>query len=201
MLPKSAPGSSPLARGLHDPPGSVVGVHGIIPARAGFTTPCRGAAPRAPDHPRSRGVYRAELIRIVREAGSSPLARGLQGEGIERWRDEGIIPARAGFTALFPCFRSRRRDHPRSRGVYPAHSTPLRDTRGSSPLARGLPPPFPAIPYSLGIIPARAGFTCSPGAMAGASSDHPRSRGVYAHSLNPRRIVYGSSPLARGLHQ
>ena len=70
-------GSSPLVRGLLDKVGYATDYIGIIPARAGFTP--RG--PRGPslpgDHPRSRGVYDHVHSRVVREHGSSPLARGL----------------------------------------------------------------------------------------------------------------------------
>ena len=50
-----------------------------------------------------------------------------------------------------------------------------------------------------GIIPARAGFTKSSGGNRSPYPDHPRSRGVYvAHHLH-NAVVWGSSPLARGL--
>ena len=71
--------------------------------------------------------------------GSSPLARGLPlGQGGDRGED-GIIPARAGFTPDF---------------VKDAIYTP-----GSSPLARGLQETVLAVYGGEGIIPARAGFT------------------------------------------
>ena len=110
-----------------------------------------------------------------------------------------IIPARAGFTA--PCTRprGRPRDHPRSRGVY-EHMVPLQQAlEGSSPLARGL---LHFGLTSLGmtrIIPARAGFTPTTCPTTWASSDHPRSRGVYSVIGVLTGIVAGSSPLARGL--
>ena len=54
-------GSSPLARGLRQRVRAQVGVHGIIPARAGFTG-CTGMMrPGRSDHPRSRGVYLATM--------------------------------------------------------------------------------------------------------------------------------------------
>ena len=117
--PSSPHGSSPLARGLLDPAVPIVSVTGIIPARAGFTPPPPAPAHPARDHPRSRGVYSA----CHRIAG-----------GCIR-----IIPARAGFT-----FRARPRvnaveDHPRSRGVYSSRRAATTASRGSSPLARGLP--------------------------------------------------------------
>ena len=90
-------------------------------------------------------------------------------------------------------------DHPRSRGVYggPAPS-PLNDG-GSSPLARGLRGTAAGHHCPVGIIPARAGFTCAPCASAISMTDHPRSRGVYASLLLGQIGERGSSPLARGL--
>ena len=91
----------------------------------------------------------------------------------------GIIPARAGFTyrrfMKFACYP----DHPRSRGVYPAHPHGQVGGGGSSPLARGLPSRIKERDGDLRIIPARAGFTASVCAWTRAARDHPRSRGVY----------------------
>ena len=54
------------------------------------------------DHPRSRGVYEFPSILTAWNAGSSPLARGLQ-HGLRLARVLlGIIPARAGFTLADP---------------------------------------------------------------------------------------------------
>ena len=50
---------------------------------------------------------------------------------------------------------------------------------GSSPLARGLRPIPRPLPYSYGIIPARAGFTVLIYDPYKERQDHPRSRGVY----------------------
>ena len=132
---------------------------GIIPARAGFTCITgRLSLPRR-DHPRSRGVYSSGITGDTERAGSSPLARGL----LVRTRcvlgDDGIIPARAGFTQIgIDAFR-RYSDHPRSRGVYTG--APQREIaiEGSSPLARGLLDTLFTAKHISGIIPARAGFT------------------------------------------
>ena len=153
-------GSSPLARGLRCRHSSILLTVRIIPARAGFTTSAPLTSAPGSDHPRSRGVYvlppLAAIIGVMdhprsrgvygglftpgrRKAGSSPLARGLRlGHhliGIARR----IIPARAGFTRLFPSLLRDIKDHPRSRGVY-----------------RQRPP---RTPQDRRIIPARAGFT------------------------------------------
>ena len=155
------------------------GKPGIIPARAGFTADGSAGAALAGDHPRSRGVYDPFHANRMWVVGSSPLARGLQGDqGGQRGR-RGIIPARAGFTRPCGAPSSGRRDHPRSRGVYAPAAGPRPRRPGSSPLARGLPSAFPRLRVYLGIIPARAGFT-------GAS---------WAYNVDRE----GSSPLARGL--
>ena len=70
-------GSSPLARGLPLCQSTPITSSGIIPARAGFTTPTPSARCRPTDHPRSRGVYVAVADATVVAKGSSPLARGL----------------------------------------------------------------------------------------------------------------------------
>ena len=71
-------------------------------------------------------------------------------------------------------------DHPRSRGVYFGRWTARSPGIGSSPLARGLRLPHARTEILGRIIPARAGFTRAFLDAGGLSSDHPRSRGVYA---------------------
>ena len=132
--------------------------------------------------------------------GSSPLARGLLFFKPYRGLTPRIIPARAGFTSRSPTARSRRRDHPRSRGVYRRWSVVVMWCSGSSPLARGLRyRPCRRGPPAR-IIPARAGFTLRVGPFAFLLRDHPRSRGVYVGGGVERDHAAGSSPLARGLH-
>ena len=155
------PGSSPLARGL----------------RAGFTWSLRSGA----DHPRSRGVYIERDYFTIRPFGSSPLARGLQRRNHLGRPGAGIIPARAGFTGSQSCPHMRRRDHPRSRGVYALRAAAFGYRTGSSPLARGL--------------------RRARGRRPGGRRDHPRSRGVYSRPRPHSRGCAGSSPLARGLRR
>ena len=70
-------GSSPLARGLRQITGDPIDRRRIIPARAGFTRHAVVRYAHSQDHPRSRGVYHARRIDVIRPDGSSPLARGL----------------------------------------------------------------------------------------------------------------------------
>ena len=111
-------GSSPLARGLRMSGRVHRATLRIIPARAGFTF--RGIFFRESrrDHPRSRGVYGGVNLRTLETDGSSPLARGLHQNAGTGAVSSRIIPARAGFTSSRDCATRRRRDHPRSRGVY-----------------------------------------------------------------------------------
>ena len=156
----------------------------------------------------------------VLPGGSSPLARGLpQLLGLVH-DDDGIIPARAGFTPPGLPRPGPPPDHPRSRGVCRSQAGEGGAPAGSSPLARGLP--FPAIVwrYGDGIIPARAGFTSSStSSTSPATGSSPLARGLLlrgGENLVPVRIIparagftssstsstspaTGSSPLARGL--
>ena len=173
---------------------------GIIPARAGFTSGPPGGPRRDSDHPRSRGVYEIATAAMLTAVGSSPLARGLHRPVTGLVGDLRIIPARAGFTRSAAYYRRNPWDHPRSRGVY--HFSCLIDDMGmgSSPLARGLP--TGAVPGEtlVGIIPARAGFTVIARPESVRRGDHPRSRGVYRRVSYAYAAIFGSSPLARGLH-
>ena len=115
-------GSSPLARGLQRSAIARGLCMRIIPARAGFTSVHQEGQDRDRDHPRSRGVYRADEPVRHRPVGSSPLARGLRGGGRRPESRYRIIPARAGFTHRARPPRPPNQDHPRSRGVYPSNS-------------------------------------------------------------------------------
>ena len=114
----SCAGSSPLARGLPlctrpyiltcgiiparagftSPPPRRGRRHGIIPARAGFTPPPTSRPIFGTDHPRSRGVYVCGIVCVRGYVGSSPLARGLRVFCVSFQGGGRIIPARAGFT-------------------------------------------------------------------------------------------------------
>ena len=192
-------GSSPLARGLlgNRLAGGEVGR--IIPARAGFTPPLGDPPGPLRDHPRSRGVYLRLICAGHEISGSSPLARGLPPEADALIPDEGIIPARAGFTPRTAVRMRWTRDHPRSRGVYGLSYPHTPSAAGSSPLARGLLVVESAGVAAGRIIPARAGFTAQCRPIDCKPTDHPRSRGVYASSEPWPRMRAGSSPLARGL--
>ena len=138
---------------------------------------------------------------MSRTEGSSPLARGLPEETAAFRLARRIIPARAGFTDARAEHPDGCKDHPRSRGVYAAHSLSRWSTCGSSPLARGLHNDPLDSDASRRIIPARAGFTPRQDAARSRPRDHPRSRGVYRQGDAGLGEDVGSSPLARGLRR
>ena len=117
-------GSSPLARGLPPVGSGLVDEEGIIPARAGFTREIVGLPEYGLDHPRSRGVYWTDDGNSHYGPGSSPLARGLPQAAAAEQPQDGIIPARAGFTGTRTFSPRPCRDHPRSRGVYSGPTEP-----------------------------------------------------------------------------
>ena len=84
---------------------------------------------------------------------------------VDKHKAEGINTARAGYTYDIWGVEWRGGDHPRSRGVYPVIMSKCSENRGSSPLARGLPLRASEVLSTVGIIPARAGFT-SPSSAA-----------------------------------
>ena len=141
VLEETQKGSSPLARGLHPRARRDRSRIRIIPARAGFTVLSTGQVTIDSDHPRSRGVYPSLLSQYCFALGSSPLARGLRMANHRDVMLVGIIPARAGFTAMTGRSVRSRMDHPRSRGVYTEPEEIRVTVYGSSPLARGLRDP------------------------------------------------------------
>ena len=131
-------------------------------------------------------------------AGSSPLTRGKRRRQETRDPRDGLIPAHAGKTRVFPWCRPRRWAHPRSRGENTQEQTPAPDHAGSSPLTRGKQRPGkrPSIVWRL--IPAHAGKTVSLVAVIEPMGAHPRSRGENTSrpALLLRRSIRSWKPLS-----
>ena len=179
MSPGLMPGSSPLARGT---PGTYTRGEcgaGLIPARAG-NTPSRSTQPSWPGaHPRSRGEHSPGISGIMPRPGSSPLARGTHITGLFASCALGLIPARAGNTAMMlsPCLICWA--HPRSRGEHVRYEMLKVQQPGSSPLARGTQSFIRTRQSIEGLIPARAGNTLHSHPMLRQWGAHPRSRGEH----------------------
>ena len=191
-------GSSPLARGTQSTSTPRCGSPGLIPARAGNTPRSWHLGKLERAHPRSRGEHRYWELTIRNFSGSSPLARGTLLADALLSLCRGLIPARAGNTGTGGACGCGDRAHPRSRGEHTPRGRPPRKQLGSSPLARGTPPPLRRLHAVLGLIPARAGNTGEDGTFSRAKGAHPRSRGEHCGQHSQPRIGSGSSPLARG---
>ena len=138
-----------------------------------------GSAPM--DHPRSRGEYPRAFLPHGAHPGSSPLSRGIPFPAPQADVSVRIIPALAGNT--------------------PPISSTSRVSSGSSPLSRGIRRSVDSIASGNGIIPALAGNTAAFSRNLLKAPDHPRSRGEYVDSNDPRLYSTGSSPLSRGILQ
>ena len=191
-------GSSPLARGT--PARHALRHRGFrfIPARAGNTGGLRHERACSTVHPRSRGEHPDARQEPVPLPGSSPLARGTLVQVALDLNGVRFIPARAGNTCRRQRTPSTLPVHPRSRGEHGSSGSTLRNTSGSSPLARGTPGWKTTSPVLLRFIPARAGNTAALAIAASDRSVHPRSRGEHNPPATCSGRVRGSSPLARG---
>ena len=172
-------GSSPLARGTRLTPRGRPVRWGLIPARAGNTSPGWTGKSGGRAHPRSRGEHRNGFVRQQFVAGSSPLARGTQPVQDETPDAPGLIPARAGNTVETGALQRCARAHPRSRGEHAVNAVVATDEKGSSPLARGTLAALATSSGGIGLIPARAGNTAAKVAPMTCTRAHPRSRGEH----------------------
>ena len=70
------------------------------------------------DHPRLRGEYLLKIMRMQKEPGSPPLARGILCDLACVNAESGITPACAGNTLTAGMMIRESWDHPRLRGEY-----------------------------------------------------------------------------------
>ena len=216
---RTAPGSSPLSRGILRRTRRSQGRRRIIPALAGNTARATRQLQSRSDHPRSRGEYRSVTCAASTATGSSPLSRGIRPALPWRSVRGRIIPALAGNTGATPDSLSLYRiipalagntlraglssrpyaDHPRSRGEYREHVHHASHNTGSSPLSRGIRDRHIVTGLDVRIIPALAGNTSASRRAVASTRDHPRSRGEYVPRSDSASVIGGSSPLSRGI--
>ena len=159
-IPAHLTGSSPLVRGPLREDGSVHGLIGVIPARAGTTLTGGSHGRPGRGHPRSCGDHPRSTAESARAAGSSPLVRGPRLLVRARWPLDGVIPARAGTTLRTSASGCASRGHPRSCGDHGSLGEHVLHYTGSSPLVRGPRRVRLRRTKGDGVIPARAGTTC-----------------------------------------
>ena len=100
LIPAGMTGSSPPVRGARGQPIVYLKVWGLIPARAGSTSGGFGVDCGDGAHPRPCGEHVVEFTAAEQLKGSSPPVRGALVGDPEQVGGVGLIPARAGSTAL-----------------------------------------------------------------------------------------------------
>ena len=109
-----------------------------------------------------------------------------------------IIPAHAGQTICRFCSLLSVPDHPRACGANMASKGKIDFQTGSSPRMRGKLGADAGSTELDRIIPAHAGQTCSRGAKARPTPDHPRACGANQYVDLISCLGHGSSPRMRG---
>ena len=151
-----------------------------------------------PVHPRWRGEHLGVEKYVLRQRGSSPLARGTLERHVMHARLSRFIPAGAGNTHERPALTGADAVHPRWRGEHSMACMRMSSHTGSSPLARGTRHMWFCLILSLRFIPAGAGNTRLMGYGLTATTVHPRWRGEHIVMRWLEAPIFGSSPLARG---
>ena len=130
--------------------------------------------------------------------GSSPRGRGkhliLRLSHIHR----GLIPARAGKTAVAAIRADATPAHPRAGGENVVSATLPVGSPGSSPRGRGKRTLGSGAGFSLRLIPARAGKTPRPSPEPSTPRAHPRAGGENGMMVEAPKPGAGSSPRGRG---
>ena len=130
-------GSSPPVRGALGKTSASQGVKGLIPARAGSTSATTPISWRTGAHPRPCGEHVDCSTKNVPPLGSSPPVRGAQCHSRRRTMMRGLIPARAGSTAVLLLENPNARAHPRPCGEHTHIRATTPGIGGSSPPVRG----------------------------------------------------------------
>ena len=144
-----------------------------------------------------RGEHLVQERRHPHQLGSSPHARGALRISEHFDTTLRIIPACAGSTSARLTPSTSARDHPRMRGEHQLSVKLERDSRGSSPHARGARI-HPKRMRKMGIIPACAGSTQRRCRRGVCCPDHPRMRGEHPPSGPPPRLDLRIIPACAG---
>ena len=152
-------------------------------------------------HPRACGenVTASDVIRI--DGGSSPRVRGKRRQSRRRFRQRGLIPARAGKTAPRARSRRARPAHPRACGENHKWHATILSVQGSSPRVRGKHAYRYRSASNAGLIPARAGKTHGKYHPYQSARAHPRACGENDAERVGVQESAGSSPRVRGKHR
>ena len=196
--PRGLEGSSPRGRGKRRKCRRVIILMGLIPARAGKTGQPVADLIISMAHPRAGGEnFSLPTIHSSR-LGSSPRGRGKQTGNTLEGAVYGLIPARAGKTALESLLNCTARAHPRAGGENRWAREIGAPMGGSSPRGRGKLYARVCARELVGLIPARAGKTLPRRALTAPPRAHPRAGGENATGMYHGTPIRGSSPRGRG---
>ena len=191
-------GSSPPVRGAHGDRDTRKHHGGLIPARAGSTMSCSAPPIRFGAHPRPCGEHSLRARRMLSGWGSSPPVRGALASTLGLSISSGLIPARAGSTAMTIVFKLSQRAHPRPCGEHERMNPKIAAQLGSSPPVRGARVGCAGWCGRWGLIPARAGSTSSNNSPYTLPWAHPRPCGEHTNTWRVSWLGTGSSPPVRG---
>ena len=193
-------GSSPRVRGKRRRWIRGRGAPRLIPARAGKTILDELALHEGRAHPRACGENMWARAFGLAYVGSSPRVRGKPTHRTRRAADSGLIPARAGKTAISPACCASTPAHPRACGENSCEVTGRTPSEGSSPRVRGKRASVRFLCSADRLIPARAGKTSCARRRLSASRAHPRACGENPMGWGVGAAACGSSPRVRGKH-
>ena len=130
-------GSSPRGRGKREDIAEYFAKTRLIPARAGKTVQLIGELAEDEAHPRAGGENQSRSRAPPTYSGSSPRGRGKPAKPGFTSPRTGLIPARAGKTAIDGPLGSASKAHPRAGGENWSSSAMRAGEMGSSPRGRG----------------------------------------------------------------
>ena len=191
-------GSSPRVRGKRRGVARRARAPGLIPARAGKTSPGGGRGRGTAAHPRACGENTDAGASAPASAGSSPRVRGKRPCARVAGLAGRLIPARAGKTPISPACCASTPAHPRACGENAFITAQQQLLSGSSPRVRGKRTGMRLFPEIPGLIPARAGKTSESAQASQPYRAHPRACGENLGGPGRLLISSGSSPRVRG---
>ena len=191
-------GSSPRVRGKPLLHGVAALADGLIPARAGKTSPGAAAACAGWAHPRACGENEVAGRGGEVPCGSSPRVRGKHAQEGALVVPRRLIPARAGKTSPPGCSSRHTPAHPRACGENGDCLPGCGPVGGSSPRVRGKPARADVVVAVPRLIPARAGKTPTVLPRARTLWAHPRACGENITAALDIISGVGSSPRVRG---
>ena len=192
-------GSPPLAWGIPVCVFDISQTERITPTCVGNTSRPQQGCARVKDHPHLRGEYVTIGPTWATIEGSPPLAWGIHFAFSHNSSSSRITPTCVGNTIFANSQNTRFEDHPHLRGEYTTSLFTTANSKGSPPLAWGIPRPGDVCELLEGITPTCVGNTTLLKQHRRQRRDHPHLRGEYYEEERASMSEKGSPPLAWGI--